>query len=155
MHSPRRSTNAQIATTFIGVHLLTSYSSPPDTDDDAPNPAPTPNNASPTASLTVHLPSLHERTPLLIPTALGTSPSLYSYSPRRLGGIDRRASSRTVREGDEALLPRVRVVSKRGSGEFRRMPAGFGSQAGFLLLGSTPPERARVLDEERGSSGLR
>ena len=115
----------QIATTFLGVHLLTSLSqSDSDSDDDSdPEPSSsTPNRPHPpqrtisSASQSLLLPlSAYERTPLL------------STSAKRRPSDTPSTTS--------PILGKVRLVKRSSTNDFT---SGL-SQAGFLLMATTPP----------------
>lgn len=118
----------QIATTFLGVHLLTSYSqeepegSHDDGESNSPSHPPAPQRATSSASLNLLLPTtsrLSERTPLLIPVAV--SPE--SANLPALGGSG---------------SYKGRLLKRTSTGDFTPH-LGLSSQAGFLLMATTPP----------------
>lgn len=122
---------SQIGTTFLGVHLLTSYSQaePHDEDDDTHDethvsPPPAPQRATSSASLNLLLPTtsrLSERTPLLIPV---------TESPQT--GIH------TAQAGVGSPALKGRLMKRTSTGDFTPH-LGISSQAGFLLMATTPP----------------
>ncbi|WVQ84801.1 hypothetical protein IAT38_006958 [Cryptococcus sp. DSM 104549] len=180
-----------IATTFLGVHLLTTTSSStPDSDSTLDASTPTqpllPPRASSSTSLNLLLPTTTgERAPLLPasppPVSAMSSPRApeiaRGYSELSVGSR-RGASTAPISFPGSGSLgaststggARVRIaLGKRGStGEFAHPKLGLGSQAGLLLLATTPPGpgpgvgmgRGRswsrgsdVWDEERGEAG--
>jgi hypothetical protein len=124
----------QIATTFLGVHLLTSYSSPPSHRKHPSRPIRS------VPSLTV-LPQVDEHTPLLVPA-----------TPRR------DSVEQDVPAFSAGSLGRLRLTKRTSTGDFTPT-LGISSQAGFLLMATTPPSgqaafgnRARSMS--RGGSGF-
>lgn len=124
----------QILTTFLGVHLLTSLhtpSTPPTSEPSSPSRSPfiTPTSAQ-----------RSERSPLLIP-ATHLSPT-----PVQVHGLSPNVRGRAIR-----------LLKRNSSGEIHTL--GLNSQAGFLLMGSTPPSNASgrrdrsVNHAERGEVG--
>ncbi|RSH85232.1 hypothetical protein EHS25_005039 [Saitozyma podzolica] len=123
-----------IATTFLGVHLLTSYSSPPSHRKHPSRPIRS------VPSLTV-LPQVDEHTPLLVPA-----------TPRR------DSVEQDVPAFSAGSLGRLRLTKRTSTGDFTPT-LGISSQAGFLLMATTPPSgqaafgnRARSMS--RGGSGF-
>nr|XP_018260091.1 uncharacterized protein I303_07008 [Kwoniella dejecticola CBS 10117]OBR82249.1 hypothetical protein I303_07008 [Kwoniella dejecticola CBS 10117] len=127
-----------IATTFLGVHLLTSTpsenTSGGDTDSIRSSRPTQPQRATSSASLNLLLPSSAslngERAPLLI-----SSPSNWQTSPNNMytPGLGLGSTPTSTSTSN-----RVRLVRIGSNGEFS--PAlGIGSQAGLLLLATTPP----------------
>ncbi|OCF62067.1 hypothetical protein L486_01733 [Kwoniella mangroviensis CBS 10435] len=138
-----------IATTFLGVHLLTSSSSSQDhtsdqSDTESVRPG-QPQRASSSASLNLLLPSAAstsngERAPLLI-----SSPSTSLQTP--LSQANNKAPLYGTTPSGNHMVRLVRI----GSSEFS--PAlGIGSQAGLLLLATTPPSVGSI---GRGRSSSR
>ncbi|ORX37569.1 magnesium transporter NIPA-domain-containing protein [Kockovaella imperatae] len=153
-----------IATTFLGVHLLTSFSEEEEEPSDESTPdqsratsptvtyRPLPRAMPTNASLNVLLPStsrisshsnglsasLNERTPLLVPIA----------SPETL------ANGLSPGEGGVASLGRIKLVKKTSTGDFTPT-LGLSSQAGFLLMATTPPSAPLPGNFGRRASNLR
>ncbi|WVQ66201.1 uncharacterized protein L199_004380 [Kwoniella botswanensis] len=138
-----------IATTFLGVHLLTSS---PSSQDHASDQSETesihpgqPKRASSSASLNLLLPSTAsstngERAPLLI-----SSPSTSLQTPLS------QANSKIPLYGTTPSGNHMVRLVRIGSSEFS--PAlGIGSQAGLLLLATTPPSVGSI---GRGRSSSR
>jgi hypothetical protein len=124
----------QIATTFLGVHLLTSYSSPPSHRKHPSRPIRS------VPSLTV-LPQVDEHTPLFVPA-----------TPRR------DSVEQDVPAFSAGSLGRLRLTKRTSTGDFTPT-LGISSQAGFLLMATTPPSgqaafgnRARSMS--RGGGGF-
>nr|XP_019043715.1 hypothetical protein I302_08296 [Kwoniella bestiolae CBS 10118]OCF22645.1 hypothetical protein I302_08296 [Kwoniella bestiolae CBS 10118] len=151
-----------IATTFLGVHLLTSSpsSSPSDESDtdsihSSSRPG-QPQRASSSASLNLLLPStastsIGERAPLLIasPSSLQTqTPSSLQQNGRLQSYTYGTNSNATPTSNNIVRLVRI---GSNGAGEFS--PAlGIGSQAGLLLLATTPPSGLGSIGRGRSTS---
>ncbi|KAK4689887.1 magnesium transporter, partial [Tremellales sp. Uapishka_1] len=105
-----------IATTFVGVYLLTTSRSE---EDDRPSP---PASASDDASRPLLL-SVDEDTPLLIPISANPLARIPSSLP---------ATS-------PAALSRIKLAKRTSTGN---LGIGLNSQAGFLLMATTPPATA-------------
>ncbi|WWC92636.1 uncharacterized protein L201_007595 [Kwoniella dendrophila CBS 6074] len=140
-----------IGTTFLGVHLLTSTPSDSesdheDTDSIYSNIRPSqPQRASSSASLNLLLPpsssiisSSTERTPLIITSPKNTplipTTTIQRYNSNTGSGIGSTPTSLTNNNNNN----KVRLVRIGSQNDFT--PAlGIGSQAGLLLLATTPP----------------
>lgn len=148
----------QIATTFLGVHLLTSYTSSPDEqnhdededDDDGED------DTRATSRQTLASLANTERTPLLVPIANNPREGQHPLL-RRISGTPSTAQ----------IPPQVRVIRKSSNADLTST-LGINTQAGFLLMATTPPagssfgSRTRApsrgprtggRDEERGQLG--
>lgn len=148
------STDGQIATTFLGVYLLTTFSNSNSDDDEEPDPdsesldprssrgpPAAPQRATSSASLNLLLPStsrLSERTPLLIPVpgSQGRYPAAAALPPATVGSLTGRLLKRT------------------STGDFAPT-LGLSSQAGFLLMATTPPSAVQAGAIRRDRSGSR
>ena len=123
-----------MATTFLGVHILTSYSNPDGEEDENDNndrPPPGPQRALSSASLNLLLPTssrLSERTPLLIPINGSTETGTLQTTPP---GV--------LNPGSGSL--KGRLLKRTSTGDFAPT-LGLSSQAGFLLMATTPPSSA-------------
>jgi hypothetical protein len=139
-------TDEQIATTFLGVHLLTSYQNPPEEQEGD-------ETDSQTRSTPRQQPILldDEQTPLLVPV-----------TPRDQNPLLRRISGTP---SSSAVPPQIRVIRKTSNADLTST-LGINTQAGFLLMATTPPAgssfgtRAKLenrsrsgRDVERGSLG--
>ncbi|KAI9639504.1 magnesium transporter NIPA-domain-containing protein [Dioszegia hungarica] len=113
-----------IGITFTGVHLLTSMHSPA-----TPSPSPPPSSTSSPQTTPTPLPRT-ERTPLLIAPSPHSDAYHHALSPSIRG------------RG-------VRLLKRNSTGEIHTL--GINSQAGFLLLGSTPPATAIASRRDRSS----
>jgi hypothetical protein len=131
----------QIATTFLGVHLLTSYSNPrQEEEDEFDSDSETPRQQE--------LELNDEHTPLLFPVSANT---------RDQNPLLRRTTS-------NALPPQIRVIRKTSNADLTST-LGINTQAGFLLMATTPPPGSHMnrprqdgrtrsnRDLERGSLG--
>ncbi|ORY34603.1 magnesium transporter NIPA-domain-containing protein [Naematelia encephala] len=127
-----------IATTFFGVHLLTSSTDESDSSDDTsivdeppPIRAFSPQRATSSASLNLLIPAASrstERSPLLIPT---------SIIPTQIPGHVRRVSDApSIAPG--GTFGRARLSKRTSTSDFAPT-LGLNSQAGFLLMATTPP----------------
>ncbi|WRT69861.1 uncharacterized protein IL334_006852 [Kwoniella shivajii] len=152
-----------IATTFLGVHLLTTTAPSSgssssgeeegeDNDDIGENRPSQPQRASSSASINLLLPtsaigsmaSTNERgTPVYI-----ASPTSNEQTPLyRTGSY----TSSNPYGSTPISASKVRLVRMGSNGEFT--PAlGIGSQAGLLLLATTPPSHPGILPRQRSTS---
>ena len=109
----------KIATTFLGVHLLTSYQNTrheeEDEEDSISQVEATPGQGA------IHLDD--EQTPLLLPINPRDQTLL-----RRISGTPSAA----------ALPPQIRVIRKSSKADLTST-LGINTQAGFLLMATTPP----------------
>nr|XP_031858329.1 uncharacterized protein CI109_006300 [Kwoniella shandongensis]KAA5525401.1 hypothetical protein CI109_006300 [Kwoniella shandongensis] len=151
-----------IATTFLGVHLLTS--SQPSSEDENPDEADA-EPADPTApplprisssrSVNLLLPTsisaVTERTPLVsnpsFTPALNVRrpseiPTNTLFSPPNSGGVGPGTT-------------RIRLSSRTSTTDFSTPTLGLGSQAGFLLMATTPPGPGFFGPGRRGRSASR
>ena len=126
----------QIATTFLGVHLLTSYSESPeereeredDDDDDQRTPRQTP-------SISLGA----EQQPLLVPIPADTRAQ--NQLLRRISGPPSTAQ----------VPPQIRVIRKASNADLTST-LGINTQAGFLLMATTPPAGSSYGSRARGGS---
>ncbi|WWC73852.1 uncharacterized protein I206_107824 [Kwoniella pini CBS 10737] len=148
-----------IATTFLGVHLLTSTTSSNESSNEEIEESINSNlnrpilqqRATSSASLNLLLPSStslnSERTPLLI-----SSSSNWQISQQQQQQQQQSQQQNTIYTPGLGTTPnnKVRLVRIGSNGEFS--PAlGIGSQAGLLLLATTPPTSG-ILHRGRSSS---
>ena len=135
LYSTTTDSFAQISTTFFGVYLLTKFS---DQGDRTGQPESSSTHQTPTrvqratssASLNLLLPTTSrlptgERTPLLIPIA---------QSPETI----RQFTDSTTPSSAPGTLPKLRLVKRTSTSDFTPT-LGINSQAGFLLMATTPP----------------
>ncbi|WVR07918.1 hypothetical protein IAU60_004961 [Kwoniella sp. DSM 27419] len=133
-----------IATTFVGVHLLTSTPNDQDSasddgeeSDEHGSPRRSlpvnPQRASSSASLNLLLPSAvgSERTPLLAPGPVAIHPSSLREGSAAV-------PSSIVVVGSGSGRGRIRLSKRTSTSEFTPT-LGLGSQAGLLLMATTPP----------------
>ncbi|KAK8849813.1 hypothetical protein IAR55_005149 [Kwoniella newhampshirensis] len=152
-----------IATTFLGVYLLTSSQSSAEeaiNDNDADQASPTTSSvptlprASSSRSINLLLPTAvstaNERTPL-VPTpsisvrrssATPSSSNTFFSPPTSGGSIPRPIGSKgsvSAALPPGSSLTRVKLSKRTSTSDFSTPTLGLGSQAGFLLMATTPP----------------